>query len=374
MAWGNSIASMTNFHVRGYASVDPTATLGTQQIGTGSASSFVRSAGGSRDSAAYTVAISPTAGDFLGVFVWSATTPTVTDNLGSTYTRDCTITYVQGAGTRQLTVFHLLNAPSGITGVTSSSQPWSRTIVAEYSGMPTSGAVLDVCGTANTQNGAVTSWSSTATTTTANDLVFGLADTGATAAAGYKASGAWTGRLEQPDTVDVDDSYLEDQINVAAGSYTATGTTTASVYEASVVVAFKTSTATLVAPVITSANNTTFTVGTAGSFTVTATGSPAPTLSESGALPSGVTFTAATGKLAGTPAAGTTGSYPITFTASNGVGSNATQSFTLTVNQAPAITSANNTTFTVGTAGSFTVTATGVPAPTLSESGRCLPV
>ncbi len=37
-------------------------------------------------------------------------------------------------------------------------------------------------------------------------------------------------------------------------------------------------------------------------------------------------------------------------------GTPATQSFTLTVNQAPAITSANSTTFTVGTAGSFTVT------------------
>ena len=178
--------------------------------------------------------ITPTAADFVGVFVWSATTPTVTDNLGSTYTRDCTITYVQGGGTRQLTVYHLLNAPSGITGINSSSQPWSRTIVAEYSGMPTSGAVLDVCGTPNTQTTASTSWSSTATTTTAKDLVFGLADTGFTAAAGYHASGAWTGRLEQPDTVDGDDSYLEDQINVAAGSYTATGTTTASVQESPV--------------------------------------------------------------------------------------------------------------------------------------------
>ena len=123
------------------------------------------------------------------------------------------------------------------------------------------------------------------------------------------------------------------------------------------------------APAITSANNTTFTVGTAGSFTVTATGAPTPTLSESGALPSGVTFTAATGVLSGTPTAATGGTYPITFTAQNGVGTNATQSFTLTVNQAPAITSASSATFTVGTAGSFTVTATGTPAPTLSESG-----
>src|SRR5207249_286941 len=104
-------------------------------------------------------------------------------------------------------------------------------------------------------------------------------------------------------------------------------------------------------------------------FTVTATGFPAPSLSETGTLPSGVTFNPSTGLLSGTPAAGTGGSYPISFTAANGIGTNATQSFTLSVNQAPAITSANNTTFTVGTAGTFTVTATGNPAPTFSMTG-----
>ncbi|QBB71920.1 hypothetical protein ELE36_17000 [Pseudolysobacter antarcticus] len=123
------------------------------------------------------------------------------------------------------------------------------------------------------------------------------------------------------------------------------------------------------APAITSVNTTTFTVGAAGTFTVTASGVPAPTLSISGTLPSGVTFTAATGVLAGTPAAGTGGTYSLTFTANNGVTPNAAQTFTLTVQQAPAITSANNTTFTVGTAGTFTVTANGVPVPTLSVTG-----
>src|SRR5205823_1391195 len=123
---------------------------------------------------------------------------------------------------------------------------------------------------------------------------------------------------------------------------------------------------------ITSANNTTFTVGTVGSFTLTATGFPVPTVSETGLLPSGVTFNTGTGILSGRRAAGTQGTYPITFTAANSVGGNAAQSFTLTVNPAsaaPAITSANTTTFTVGTTGSFTVTATGNPAPTLSETG-----
>jgi hypothetical protein len=126
------------------------------------------------------------------------------------------------------------------------------------------------------------------------------------------------------------------------------------------------------APAITSANKTTFTTSSGGSFTVTSTGTPTASLSESGALPSGVTFVDngnGTGTLSGTPAAGTGGSYPITFGAGNGVGSPASQSFTLTVDQAPAIISAGATTFLVGTRGSFTPTATGYPAPTISESG-----
>ena len=89
------------------------------------------------------------------------------------------------------------------------------------------------------------------------------------------------------------------------------------------------------APAITSANNTTFTVGAAGSFTVTTIGFPTPSLTEAGALPSGVTFhdnNNGTATLGGTPAAGTAKNYPITITASNGVGTAATQSFTLTVN------------------------------------------
>lgn len=89
-----------------------------------------------------------------------------------------------------------------------------------------------------------------------------------------------------------------------------------------------------VAPTITSAAVATFQVGKAGSFTVTATGLPTPSLSLEGVLPNGVGFTGngdGTASLSGTPAAGTAGSYPITLEASNGVSPNATQSFTLIV-------------------------------------------
>ena len=347
--------------------------LGFAQPSAAQGVSFVRSAGNSGESTAYTVSIAPAAGDFLVVFVWQiegAATPTsMTDNRGSVYTRDCDLTYDQGfGGNRRLTVYHLLNAPSGITGVNITPNKPSRGIVAQYSGMPTTGVVLDVCGAVANKSRATTSWTSPATTTTASDLVFGLADTGSVSNAGYSASGSWTGRAAQHDSVDLDDSYFEDKINVAAGSYTATGTTKASVRESSMVVAFKTG-PTLIAPTITSASSTTFTVGTAGTFTVTATGNPTPTLSQTGTLPTGVSFNATTGVLSGTPAAGTGGTYPITFTAQNGVAADATQSFTLTVNQAPAITSASSTTFTVGVAGTFTVTTTGNPKPTLSQTG-----
>ena len=69
------------------------------------------------------------------------------------------------------------------------------------------------------------------------------------------------------------------------------------------------------------------------------------------ALPAGVTFVDhgnGTGTLSGTPAAGTAGSYALQFTAANGVGADAVQTFTLTVSGAPAFTSASATTFTVG--------------------------
>ena len=100
-------------------------------------------------------------------------------------------------------------------------------------------------------------------------------------------------------------------------------------------------------PAITSANTATFNVGTAGSFQVSGKGFPTPTFSETGALPSGVMLSPS-GLLSGTPAAGTGGSYHITIRATNGVPPDATQAFTLIVDQPPAITSANTATFAVG--------------------------
>jgi hypothetical protein len=125
------------------------------------------------------------------------------------------------------------------------------------------------------------------------------------------------------------------------------------------------------APAITSVGKATFTVGTKGTYKVTTTGYPTPAIGTADPLPNGVSLvdnTDGTATLSGTPAAGTGGSYSFTITAGNHVGTDATQTFILTVNQAPAITSDPSATFTVGTLGSFTVLSTGYPAAALSFS------
>ena len=92
-------------------------------------------------------------------------------------------------------------------------------------------------------------------------------------------------------------------------------------------------------------------------------------LSQTGVLPTGVTFVDnhnGTGTVAGAPTAG--GVFVINLIATNSSGSSS-QSFTLTVSQAPSISSANNSSFGVGTASSFNVTTAGYPAPVITESG-----
>ncbi|HEY4268724.1 MAG TPA: putative Ig domain-containing protein [Galbitalea sp.] len=127
------------------------------------------------------------------------------------------------------------------------------------------------------------------------------------------------------------------------------------------------------APVITSANSVTFVTGTPKTFTITTTGSPAAGIS-TGTLPAWLAFTDngdGTATLSGTAPTSAAGTSSLALTASNGFDPDAHQSLGITVNTQPVITSGAATTFTVGDAGSFTVTSTpGFPTSTdLSESG-----
>ena len=135
---------------------------------------------------------------------------------------------------------------------------------------------------------------------------------------------------------------------------------------------------------VTPATSTIFAVGDSGSYTINSLGltpestatanktAEPPTLSETGSLPSGVTFTDngdGTATLAGTPAAGTEGNYPLTLTSHIAGDTDSTENFTLTVDESPTITSAATVAFTENAAGTFTIT-TGPSVPstvTLTE-------
>jgi hypothetical protein len=103
---------------------------------------------------------------------------------------------------------------------------------------------------------------------------------------------------------------------------------------------------------------------------IAATGSATPSLMASG-LPGSLNLADhgdGTGTISGTPSAGSGGEYFVTVTATNSLGS-ASKTFTIKINEGPAITSPNSATATVGSAFSFTVTSSGFPDPGISKSG-----
>ena len=125
------------------------------------------------------------------------------------------------------------------------------------------------------------------------------------------------------------------------------------------------------APVFTSPPGATFYSGFARGFTVTTAGSPYPTITLTGTLPTGVSFTPGNGFLSGTPAPGTEGTYPLTLTSHNGIGGTFTQSFTFEVQTGafPGISTPQTARFAAGTGGTFQLARTGNPVPALSFTG-----
>jgi hypothetical protein len=114
--------------------------------------------------------------------------------------------------------------------------------------------------------------------------------------------------------------------------------------------------------------------GTGFSYAITtAHGYPVPTITTASTLPGGVTLTDnqnGTADLTGTPDPNAGGVYPITITATNGIGAPVSQSFVLKVYQAPVIQPIDTTTVTKGMAMTpLPIVATGYPKPKLAVSG-----
>ncbi|RCK68810.1 hypothetical protein DT076_14655 [Desertihabitans brevis] len=117
----------------------------------------------------------------------------------------------------------------------------------------------------------------------------------------------------------------------------------------------------------TSDDRATVVAGEEVTLPITVTGFPVPAIELDGDLPDGLTFTDGgdgTAAITGTPASGTGGAHVLTLTAGT-----ATQIFTLTVHERPVFTSAAGVELTpVEDGGTFVVSASGVPAPTLTAT------
>ena len=127
--------------------------------------------------------------------------------------------------------------------------------------------------------------------------------------------------------------------------------------------------ASLIAPSFTSGTSYAATSLVAMAFTVTASGTPAPTLAlQSTTASSGYSFTAGTGQLNYAPPPADGGAtQTFTFTASNTAGvATQTVSVAVTASTVPAFTSGTAYGATSGVAMAFTVAASGTPAPTLA--------
>jgi hypothetical protein len=125
------------------------------------------------------------------------------------------------------------------------------------------------------------------------------------------------------------------------------------------------------APVITSAASAHFLVGKAGTFTITTTGTPDAKLTKTGKLPKGLSFkTGGNGMATISGTAHAVSSAVVTITATNGIAPAATQKLTISVGIAPKFTSAAATIFTPKVTNTFTVTTTGSPPPSITESGK----
>jgi uncharacterized repeat protein (TIGR02543 family) len=151
-----------------------------------------------------------------------------------------------------------------------------------------------------------------------------------------------------------------------ATSYSDTGLTTGTAYNYTIKATnaggdstgVTASATTLKLPAFTSATFKNFTFNTPGSFTVTATGIPAPTFSKTGTLPAGITLNS-NGTLSGTPTQ--VGTFPLTITATNSAGAT-NQNFSLTVSKGAAtVTITPETLSAVYNGSPKTVTATTSP-------------
>jgi hypothetical protein len=265
-----------------------------------------------------------TAGSLLfcsALWVNNVTVSGVTDTQGNTFHLLPRIT-VSGSSAF-LEGFYALGTIGGADAISiawsSGGATYIEPVCQEYSGV--SAIDQHAEGAVSTSS---TATSPTVTTVVGNELLIGYAATNSDTA--LTVGSGWTARSTTHRALLTESQFLQ-----PIGTYNSSfGAGSAEVWATGIVSFFNGNSA----PHILSANTTTCFIGQSCTFEVNASGTPAPSLSESGSLPSGITFVDngdGTATLAGTAATGTTGNYSLVITAHNIVSPDSTQNFTLRV-------------------------------------------
>lgn len=298
--------------------------------------------GGSTDNLAVTLVINPPVGTLS---ITSADTATGTVGTGFSYAT--TTSVVAGA---PVTSYNLTSLPPGLSG---------NSTTGVLSGTPTTAGVYPVSVSANNLNG--TGAVKTVTITIGAAAGAPVISSAATAVVAVNAPFTYTVTASNSPT-----SFLAVGLPLGLSLNSATGVIggTPTVAGSSVVALTATNAAgtgpvfnlaiTIGAvPIISSAATANAGLGAAFSFGVTATNSP--TSYNIAGLPPGLSANTATGAISGSATA--TGTYPVTLSASNAVGTGPTATLTITVGSLPAINSALAATGTVGTPFAYIATA-----------------
>jgi hypothetical protein len=310
----------------------------------------------------------PDATQTLTIKVWQAPAITTTDLVdgvvGDFYSQTLVAT---GVPTPDWTLTGTLpggltfDAPSGVISGTPTAPGTATFTVTAANGI----------GTDATQSLSIRVWpESSISTLTLDDGAVGVAYTQTLVAVGITAP-TWsvvTGAL--PDGLNLDPStgvISGDPTDAAIGT---TGFTVAASDGLGLIVTRALSITVWQPPSISTVSLPDGTVGVAYDQTLAATGDPAPTWALTGTLPDGLVFNLTTGAISGTPTALAAGTASFSVTASNGFGTDATQPLSITVRQAPAITTTGVGDGVVGDYYIETLHVTGFPYPIWTLTGN----
>src|SRR6266478_755413 len=271
----------------------------------------------------------------------TSTVSAVTDSRGNSYV--LAVGPTSGTGLRQ-SIYYAKNIAAGSNSVTvtfNTAAPFADVRVLEYHGLDTTTPLDKTAGAAGSGTSAS---SGSATTTVANELIFGA---GVTSNAFTAAGSGFTSRI----ITSPDKDIAEDKVVTSTGSNSAAGTVTSSNWVMQMAT-FKAK-----PPTVTAISPTSGTTAGGTAVTITGTGFlTGATVSLGGTAATGVTVVSST-SITATTAAHTAGAVNVVVTNTGGLSGTLTNGYTYTA--PPTVTAISPTSGTTAGGTAVTITGTG---------------